>query len=258
MSFASLLDLPKFRRETRRFGVDRSLSHSTRRKPCREIASSLIVAPLLPGGLRRRRRARDAASVFRARAGQPGASQDHGNDRHPRERAPLRLLCRQAERHDGPGAHGVASSTPIRAEADQLRCSIDNGDFLQGNPMGDYIAYEQGMKDGDVHPVIKGDEHARLRMLDARQPRVQLRPRLPGQGAGRREFPVRLRQPDPSGTELAVESARRRALPQALRDRRQEDQGRLRRRASDQDRRHRLRAAADHDLGRQEPDRQGR
>ena len=33
---------------------------------------------------------------------------------------------------------------------------IDNGDFLQGNPMGDFIAYEKGMKDGDVHPVIKG------------------------------------------------------------------------------------------------------
>jgi 2',3'-cyclic-nucleotide 2'-phosphodiesterase/3'-nucleotidase len=32
---------------------------------------------------------------------------------------------------------------------------IDNGDFLQGNPMGDWIAYERGMKDGDIHPVIK-------------------------------------------------------------------------------------------------------
>lgn len=31
---------------------------------------------------------------------------------------------------------------------------IDNGDFLQGNPMGDYIAYERGMKDGDSHPII--------------------------------------------------------------------------------------------------------
>ncbi|MGR3572470.1 bifunctional 2',3'-cyclic-nucleotide 2'-phosphodiesterase/3'-nucleotidase [Brevirhabdus sp.] len=31
---------------------------------------------------------------------------------------------------------------------------VDNGDFLQGNPMGDYIAYERGMKDGDMHPVI--------------------------------------------------------------------------------------------------------
>ena len=33
---------------------------------------------------------------------------------------------------------------------------VDNGDFLQGNPMGDYIAYERGMKEGDLHPVIKG------------------------------------------------------------------------------------------------------
>lgn len=32
---------------------------------------------------------------------------------------------------------------------------IDNGDLLQGNPMGDYIAYERGMNDGDVHPIIK-------------------------------------------------------------------------------------------------------
>ncbi|MBO6893295.1 MAG: bifunctional 2',3'-cyclic-nucleotide 2'-phosphodiesterase/3'-nucleotidase [Roseibium sp.] len=33
---------------------------------------------------------------------------------------------------------------------------VDNGDFLQGNPMGDFIAYERGMREGDVHPVIKG------------------------------------------------------------------------------------------------------
>lgn len=33
---------------------------------------------------------------------------------------------------------------------------IDNGDFLQGNPMGDYIAYERGMKDGDLHPIVRG------------------------------------------------------------------------------------------------------
>jgi 2',3'-cyclic-nucleotide 2'-phosphodiesterase/3'-nucleotidase len=42
----------------------------------------------------------------------------------------------------------------IRAEATNSML-IDNGDFLQGNPMGDYIAYERGMKEGDVHPVIK-------------------------------------------------------------------------------------------------------
>jgi 2',3'-cyclic-nucleotide 2'-phosphodiesterase/3'-nucleotidase len=42
----------------------------------------------------------------------------------------------------------------IRAEATNSLL-IDNGDVLQGNPMGDYMAYQRGLKDGDVHPVIK-------------------------------------------------------------------------------------------------------
>lgn len=41
----------------------------------------------------------------------------------------------------------------IRAEATNTLL-VDNGDFLQGNPMGDYIAYERGMKEGDLHPII--------------------------------------------------------------------------------------------------------
>lgn len=41
----------------------------------------------------------------------------------------------------------------IRAEA-KNSILLDNGDFLQGNPMGDYIAYERGMKEGDMHPII--------------------------------------------------------------------------------------------------------
>lgn len=41
----------------------------------------------------------------------------------------------------------------IRSEATNS-ILVDNGDFLQGNPMGDYIAYERGMKDGDRHPII--------------------------------------------------------------------------------------------------------
>ncbi len=41
----------------------------------------------------------------------------------------------------------------IRAEATNSML-VDNGDFLQGNPMGDYIAYERGMKAGDMHPII--------------------------------------------------------------------------------------------------------
>ena len=41
----------------------------------------------------------------------------------------------------------------VRAESTNSML-LDNGDFLQGNPMGDYIAYERGMKEGDMHPVI--------------------------------------------------------------------------------------------------------
>ncbi len=45
----------------------------------------------------------------------------------------------------------------IRSFRDEATNSllVDNGDFLQGNPMGDYIAYERGMKEGDMHPIIK-------------------------------------------------------------------------------------------------------
>jgi len=41
----------------------------------------------------------------------------------------------------------------IRAEAGNS-ILVDNGDYLQGNPLGDYMAYKKGMKDGDTHPVI--------------------------------------------------------------------------------------------------------
>ncbi|MCG6885165.1 MAG: bifunctional 2',3'-cyclic-nucleotide 2'-phosphodiesterase/3'-nucleotidase [Silicimonas sp.] len=50
-------------------------------------------------------------------------------------------------------ARTAAHIADIRAEATNSML-IDNGDFLQGNPMGDYIAYERGMKAGDLHPVI--------------------------------------------------------------------------------------------------------
>ncbi len=42
----------------------------------------------------------------------------------------------------------------VRAESTNS-ILVDNGDFLQGNPMGDYIAYERGMSDGDLHPVVQ-------------------------------------------------------------------------------------------------------
>lgn len=31
---------------------------------------------------------------------------------------------------------------------------FDNGDFLQGNPMGDYIAYHRGIAEGQMHPAM--------------------------------------------------------------------------------------------------------
>jgi len=42
----------------------------------------------------------------------------------------------------------------VRAESTNS-ILVDNGDFLQGNPMGDYIAYERGMNEGDMHPVMQ-------------------------------------------------------------------------------------------------------
>lgn len=50
-------------------------------------------------------------------------------------------------------ARTAALIAAVRAEATNTML-VDNGDFLQGNPMGDYIAYERGMKEGDTHPVI--------------------------------------------------------------------------------------------------------
>lgn len=50
-------------------------------------------------------------------------------------------------------ARTAAHIDAIRAEATNAML-VDNGDFLQGNPMGDYIAYERGMKEGDMHPII--------------------------------------------------------------------------------------------------------
>ena len=42
----------------------------------------------------------------------------------------------------------------VRAEATNSML-MDNGDLIQGNPMGDYVAYERGFKEGDLHPMIE-------------------------------------------------------------------------------------------------------
>ncbi|MCB1362079.1 MAG: 2',3'-cyclic-nucleotide 2'-phosphodiesterase, partial [Rhodobacteraceae bacterium] len=41
----------------------------------------------------------------------------------------------------------------IRAEATNT-LTVDNGDYFQGNPMGDWMAYSHGMHEGDLHPIM--------------------------------------------------------------------------------------------------------
>jgi len=41
------------------------------------------------------------------------------------------------------------------ARAEASNCLLfDNGDFLQGTPLGDVVAYERGLREGDLHPVV--------------------------------------------------------------------------------------------------------
>jgi 2',3'-cyclic-nucleotide 2'-phosphodiesterase/3'-nucleotidase len=50
-------------------------------------------------------------------------------------------------------ARTAAIIDSIRAEAGNS-ILVDNGDVIQGNPMGDYIAYEKGLDGSAPHPVI--------------------------------------------------------------------------------------------------------
>ncbi|KKB10106.1 bifunctional 2',3'-cyclic-nucleotide 2'-phosphodiesterase/3'-nucleotidase [Devosia chinhatensis] len=50
-------------------------------------------------------------------------------------------------------ARTAAIIEDIRAEAGNA-VLFDNGDLIQGNPMGDYMAYEKGLNQGDIHPAV--------------------------------------------------------------------------------------------------------
>lgn len=59
---------------------------------------------------------------------------------------------------------GLANTAALIAEARaEARNSIlvDNGDLIQGNPLGDYIARSRGLDQGEVHPV-----HKAMNLLD--------------------------------------------------------------------------------------------
>ncbi len=44
----------------------------------------------------------------------------------------------------------------VKAARAEARNSLlfDNGDLIQGSPLGDFVAYRKGMKAGDVHPMV--------------------------------------------------------------------------------------------------------
>jgi len=49
------------------------------------------------------------------------------------------------------------TATLIRDARSEVRNSLlfDNGDLIQGNPMGDYMARSRGLSYGEVHPMFK-------------------------------------------------------------------------------------------------------
>ncbi len=55
----------------------------------------------------------------------------------------------------------VKTATLIKQARNEVKNSLlfDNGDSLQGNPLGDYVAKVKGLKEGEVHPVIRAFNH---------------------------------------------------------------------------------------------------
>src|SRR5215470_12682320 len=49
------------------------------------------------------------------------------------------------------------TATLIRQARAEVRNSMlfDSGDLIQGNPLGDYVAVEQRLQPGQIHPVFK-------------------------------------------------------------------------------------------------------
>ncbi|MBZ6077696.1 bifunctional 2',3'-cyclic-nucleotide 2'-phosphodiesterase/3'-nucleotidase [Microvirga puerhi] len=48
------------------------------------------------------------------------------------------------------------TATIVKSARGEAKNSLlfDNGDLIQGSPLGDFVAYRRGMKKGDVHPMV--------------------------------------------------------------------------------------------------------
>lgn len=108
----------------------------------------LILSSLAAGGL-------TLVHPFTARA--------QGSQTHLRILATTDLHCHvQAYDYYADKPVDTVGLSRVSSIIDELRgeaansITVDNGDYLQGNPLGDYVAYKAGMKQGDLHPIIAG------------------------------------------------------------------------------------------------------
>ena len=142
------------------------------------------------------------------------------------------------------------TATLIKAARAEAKNSLlfDNGDLIQGSPLGDYVAYRRGMKKGDPHPMVAAMNALDYACGTVGNHEFNYGLEFLAQFARRDEISDRLR-------ECRHRAGRDALSPWIVLDRSFKDESRHD--AADQDRRHRLRAAADRAMGQGESRRQG-
>ena len=196
-------------------------------------------------------RLRRAAPVFRPRRRRSGSSAGDGNDRPACACLPVRLLRRPSGRHGGTEPRGeLREGDPGRG--DQLHAAGQRR-LSARQPHGRLHRLRTGHEGRRHASDHHGDEHRRVRRIDAWQPRIQLRPRFPAKVPRRCRLSGCLRECGKIARRLAH---RGRNPAPALRDPGSDADRRRRRDASNPGRPHRLRPPADHELGPSPPRRQ--
>lgn len=87
------------------------------------------------------------------------------------------------------------AATLVKAARSEVENSVlvDNGDLIQGSPMGDYMA-AKGIEKGEVHPVYKAMNQLGYDVGNIGNHEFQLRLRVSGKIAGRCRVPLRQRE----------------------------------------------------------------